>query len=179
MNRDRAARVRWARRSLVAGATLLTVGVAAWWAVTGQGFSARERPSALEALVARRLRGLAIPRGAMDATNPVLATELVVAEGRDHFADHCAICHANDGSGETMINEGLYPPAPDLRVSETQDLTDGELFYIIRNGVRFTGMPGWGGDDAENWKLVHFVRHLPSITEEELGLMRELKEHAH
>ena len=72
------------------------------------------------------------------------------------------------------INAGLYPPAPDLRESGGQSLSDGELFYIIKNGIRFTGMPGWGGEDEENWKLVLFIRHLPQITPKELELMKEI-----
>ena len=142
--------------------------------VVTHGFSAREKPSALEAAIARRLRGLATPSSVKRLSNPVAATPLVVAEARDHFADHCAVCHANDGSGKTAINDGLYPPAPDLREATTQELTDGELLYIIKNGIRFTGMPGWGGSDEENWKLVRFIRHLPKLTDEELELMREL-----
>ena len=54
-------------------------------------------------------------------------------------------------------------------------MSDGELYYIIHNGVRFTGMPGFGtdGNDEDSWKLVHFVRHLPNITDEELARMKE------
>jgi mono/diheme cytochrome c family protein len=106
--------------------------------------------------------------------NPIEPAPLAIAEARDHFADHCAICHANDGSGRTQINGGLYPPAPDMRQARTQNLADGELFYIIKNGIRFTGMPGWGGDDEENWKLVLFIRHLPRLTPLELELMKEV-----
>ncbi len=73
-----------------------------------------------------------------------------------------------------MINEGLYPPAPDLRADETQRLSDGELLYIIKNGIRFTGMPGWGGDNEDNWKLVLFIRHLPELSDKELALMKEI-----
>ena len=109
-----------------------------------------------------------------DRPNPLRATPLALAEARDHFADHCAFCHADDGSGKTPVNEGLYPPAPDLREAWTQGLTDGELFSIIENGIRFTGMPGWGGEGEENWKLVLFIRHLPKITPEELKLMGEV-----
>ena len=145
-----------------------------YWFVTRHGFSAREKPTRLEAFLARRARGLATPPEARRMKNPLVPTSLAVAEGRDHFADHCALCHANDGSGKSTINEGLYPPAPDLRAEETQRLTDGELLYIIRNGVRFTGMPGWGGADEENWELVVFVRHLPDLTAKELELMKEV-----
>jgi len=55
-----------------------------------------------------------------------------------------------------------------------KDMTDGELFYIIKNGIRFTGMPGWGGEDEDNWKLVLFIRHLPQLSGQELELMKEV-----
>jgi mono/diheme cytochrome c family protein len=92
-----------------------------------------------------------------------------------HYADHCAICHDNDGSGNTTIGKGLFPKPPDMRQPATRNLSDGELFYIIHNGVRLTGMPAFGteGDqDLDSWKLVQFIRHLPSITPEELEQMK-------
>jgi mono/diheme cytochrome c family protein len=156
-----------------AGLFLAALG-AVYWFITSQGFSAREQPSAIEAYLARHARRLATPPHTREMTNPVQQTELAIAEARDHFADHCAICHANDGSGRTLINAGLYPPAPDMREAGTQELSDGEIFYIIRNGVRFTGMPGWGGEDEENWKLVLFIRHLPKLSAKELELMKEI-----
>lgn len=152
---------------------LLVVGLRRYWALTNHGFSAREQPSKIEAFLARQARGLATPADAKTLKNPLAPTPLIIAEGRDHYADHCAVCHANTGSGKTMINAGLYPPAPDLRQEETQQLSDGELMYIIKNGIRFTGMPGWGGEE-ENWKLVLFLRHLPQLTAQELALMTEV-----
>ncbi len=155
-------------------AICLAAGLWVYWFVTAHGFSAREKPSALEAVLARNARRIASPPGARELKNPVSLTPLAVAEAREHFADHCATCHANDGSGRTQINAGLYPPAPDMRQPDSQDLSDGELFYIIKNGIRFTGMPGWGGEDEENWKLVLFIRHLPKLTAKELELMKEV-----
>jgi mono/diheme cytochrome c family protein len=143
-----------------------------------RGYSARAQPSALEEMVARRLRHLATPAGARAKRNPVAATPEVVADARAHWADHCAVCHANDGSGETTIGQGLYPKTPDMRQARTQDLSDGELFYVIRNGVRFTGMPGWGTDheaeDRDSWGLVHFIRRLPRLTPQEIEEMSGL-----
>lgn len=155
-------------------ALCLAVGLWLYWFVTAHGFSAREKPSKLEAFLARHARRIASASGAREMRNPASPTDLAIAEARDHFADHCAICHANDGSGKTQINAGLYPPAPDMKERDTQGLSDGELFYIIKNGIRFTGMPGWGGEDEENWKLVLFIRHLPKITPKELELMKEV-----
>jgi len=65
----------------------------------------------------------------------------LIAEAKAHFADHCAICHANNGSGNTEIGRNLYPKAPDMRLPQTLNLTDGELYYTIHNGIRLTGMP--------------------------------------
>lgn len=143
-----------------------------------RGFSAREDPTAAEAFIARRLRRLAIPRADRNATNPVPASPAVLMEAKEHFADHCAFCHANDGSGNTSIGKGLYPKPPDMRQSSTQTLSDGELFYIIQNGIRFTGMPAFGtpdkSHDEDSWKLVRFIRQLPELTEEDLAHMKEM-----
>ncbi len=142
------------------------------------GFSARDQPTAIEAFVARRLRHLAVPRSARAMQNPVPLTEEVLAGARAHFADHCALCHGNDGIGQTKIGQNLYPKAPDMGSSETQSLSDGELFYVIKQGIRLTGMPAWGEDtpedDEESWQLVHFIRHLPDITPEEIAEMEDL-----
>jgi mono/diheme cytochrome c family protein len=119
-----------------------------------------------------------MPAEAKARTNPIPSTPEVIAEGREHWADHCFSCHANDGSGETALGRHLYPPAPDMRLPATQQLTDGELFYIIQNGIRLTGMPGWSTgsahDEEDSWKLVHFVRHLPQITLEEKKAMEKM-----
>ena len=142
--------------------------------VVTHSFSAREKPMAIEEFLARHVRSLALPPGVKELKNPVEIIPFVLAEARDHFADHCAICHGNRGDGRTMINSGLYPPAPDMREAATQNLSDGEMFYIIKNGIRFTGMPGWGGEDDVNWKLVAFVRHIPKLSGKELEFMKEI-----
>jgi mono/diheme cytochrome c family protein len=133
------------------------------------GLSARATPTHLEAMMARNARHLSIPAKARETSNPVAATAENLRDARLHFADHCATCHANDGGGDALIGRGLYPKPPDLRENETQELSDGELFWIIENGVRFTGMPAFATPGAANdsWKLVLFIRHLPHLTAEE------------
>jgi mono/diheme cytochrome c family protein len=142
------------------------------------GLSARAQPSALEGWLARQARAMAVPASARNAKNPTPDSAQVLTEARDHWADHCALCHANDGSGDTVMGKHMYPPAPDMRKSETQNLSDGELFYIIQNGIRLTGMPGWGGasdhDAEDSWKLVRFIRHLPAVTLEERKEMEKV-----
>src|SRR5437867_11125093 len=106
-----------ARRMLLLAVAFLVLGGGAWlyWFVTRHGFSAREKPTRLEAFLARRARGLATPPEAKRMKNPLAPTALTIAEARDHIADDCAICHAHDGGGEASLNEGLYPLAPALR----------------------------------------------------------------
>ena len=158
----------------------LVVGVPAWFGYQTfkTGFSAKAEPHALEIWGARRLRYLAVPIEQRNKANPLPLSPALLTEARAHFADHCAVCHANDGSGQTPIGKNVYPKAPDLRQSDTQGMSDGELFFVIHNGIRFTGMPAWGsGDpdkDLDSWKLVHFIRHLPRITTEELDEMKTL-----
>lgn len=143
------------------------------------GFSARAEPSAVEAFVARQLRRLSLPLAARREQNPLALTDAVLAAAGAHFADHCALCHGVDGRGDTQLGRNLYPKAPDLRAAATQALSDAELFYVIENGVRFTGMPAWGGegahDDEASWQLVHFIRHLPQLTPAELDALEALR----
>lgn len=165
-------------------ALLLLIGVGVFVALLGftyllsTGLKARDEPGAIETFFALGLRNFIIGWHAKNLRNPVERGPEVIAEGRAHFADHCANCHANDGSGETEMGQGLYPKPPDLRLRRTQNLTDGALFYIIENGVRLTGMPAWGTGTEEgemaSWRLVHFIRHLPDVSEPELAEMESL-----
>jgi len=142
------------------------------------GFSTRAQPSALEEFAAQTARSMALPAGAKDKRNPIANSNEMLAEARAHWADHCAICHANDGSGNNTMGRQMYPPAPDMRKDRTQGMTDGELFYIIENGIRLSGMPSWGSgtdqDAQDSWKLVHFIRHLPALTPGEIKEMEKL-----
>jgi mono/diheme cytochrome c family protein len=160
----------------VAAGTLVAGGTLAAMLLRG-GISARTEPSSLEASLAFKARRIAL-RSSRDTRNPVTRTPEVISAGLSHFADHCASCHANDGSGQTEMGQHLYPRVPDMRLANTQELTDGELFAIIEDGVRFTGMPAWG-DKSEpsqlaSWHLVHFIRHLPHLTPEERLQMEAL-----
>jgi mono/diheme cytochrome c family protein len=146
--------------------------------VVATGLSARSAPGAIETRVARAVRRWAVPRELRQRPSALPSTADTITEGRHHFARHCATCHANDGGGETTIGKALFPRAPDMRQAPTQELTDGELFYIIEYGVRFTGMPAWGdgspAGEELGWKLVHFIRHLPKLTADELSEMESL-----
>jgi mono/diheme cytochrome c family protein len=169
--------MRWFLLGVVATCAL-ALGAALVFVHQARGFSALDPPTMVERWLAREARSLALPADAKSRTNPINNSPESVAEGRAHWADHCFSCHANDGSGETALGKHLYPPAPDMRLAATQQLTDGELFYIIQNGIRLTGMPAWSTgsahDEEDSWKLVHFIRHLPQITLEEKKAMEKM-----
>jgi mono/diheme cytochrome c family protein len=156
----------------VAVTTLVTLALAVGTYVRSTGLVARADPGRTEVRLARTVRSLAIPGDARDRTNPVAGTPAILAAGRAHYADHCAVCHGADGRGKTEMGQGLWPKTPDMRLDDTQGLSDGELFWIIENGIRFTGMPGWSTGTAEGedatWHLVHFIRSLPRLGEAEI-----------
>jgi mono/diheme cytochrome c family protein len=164
-------------RSVVLILVVASAAVIVYSAIDLGGFGNRTEPTIVERLAARAVRRLAVPRAGRSATNPVAFSDQVWAEGRAHFADHCASCHGNDGSGQTEMGRNLYPRSPDMRLAATQELSDGELYWIIENGVRLTGMPAWGngtGQDTDTWKLVHFVRHLHELSSTQLKEMEGL-----
>ena len=164
--------------ALLSLAAVCAVGVWLGYQLFTTGFSAKTEPHAIEVFMARQIRHLAIPIKKRHAQNPIPSSPDMMKESLAHFADHCAICHANNGSGQTLIGKNAYPKAPDLRLPDTQSVSDGEIFWVIHNGIRFTAMPAWGeGDPAQDmgsWKLVHFIRRLPQLTPEELDQMKAL-----
>lgn len=138
----------------------------------GSGISARRQPLPLEARAARAMWKFMIPAAARSSVNPTPLDADTLVSGRNHWADHCASCHGNNGDGEMAIGRNVFPPAPDMRSARTQGLTDGELFYAIEQGIPFTAMPAWGSGTREgelqSWALVRFIRHLPTLTPDEL-----------
>jgi len=154
------------------------LGGAIAYTVVRQGLSTRVEPSRAEALLAWAMRKLATPQEARLRVNPVQPTSLMFHQALEHYADHCAVCHANDGSGDTQMGRSFYPRVPDMRSSGTQALSDGELFSIIEDGIRLTGMPAWGTGTPEgerdSWGLVHFIRRLPTLSSEDIERMEGL-----
>jgi len=159
-------------------ALIVLGGVAMVASTLRYGFSAHDQPTMPERVIAHELRDWATPSDLRRAKNPIPLTTEILAEARAHFADHCAICHGNDGKGQTEMGQHMYPKAPNMTAKETQSLSDGQLFSIMETGIRLTGMPGWGNGTAESargsWTLVHFVRHTPKITAPEIAEMEKL-----
>jgi mono/diheme cytochrome c family protein len=141
-----------------------------------RSFSALATPSAIEKFAATTARKMAVPSAYRQPRNPIMPSTENIRAGMQHFADHCATCHSNDGGGDTLFGKGLYPKPPDMRAAGTQNKSDGELYYTIANGVRLSGMPAFSEahSAAQAWRLVLFIRHLPQITAEELNQMKGL-----
>ena len=174
--------MRAAVQVVVAALVVVVVAVAAGGAyLVTTGLKAQPEPGAMETRVARTIRGFAIPREVKARSNPIGTSADELKPGLEHFARYCAMCHGNDGSGQgAAIGRGLFPKPPDMRAAATQGLTDGEIFYIIENGIRFTGMPAFGtgkpdaAGEKQGWQLVRFIRHLPQITPDQIDWMKSL-----
>lgn len=169
------------RRTKIAVAVVAAVAVVivlVMLSMFRRGFSSMDEPSAMEAFMATTMRRMAVPADLKEAKNPLPLTPELLAEGRAHFADHCAGCHGNDGKGATSMGPKFYPKVPDMTLAATQSQSDGALFATIENGIRLTGMPAFGNGTAESaygsWGLVHFIRHLPKITPAEIAEMETL-----
>ncbi len=119
-------------------------------------------PGTVETKLATEAKRVTI--GGKDWKNPVADTPAAVAEGKGHFQHHCQICHGMDGHNTGVpFADKMSPEVADLGTSNVQEYSDGQLKWIIENGIRLTGMPGWKGilEDDEMWKIVDFIRHLP------------------
>jgi mono/diheme cytochrome c family protein len=164
-------------RRLVIGLILVII-VAALVLSRGMGFTSRISPWRFESVASHAARRWATPPALVAAANPTKTGPDVIREAMAHWADHCAICHGNDGRGKTPIGRSMYPPAPDMHAAATQEMTDGELFYVIEHGIPLTGMPAWsnGTPDGEqsSWELVRFIRHLPQLTDAEIAEMETM-----
>jgi cytochrome c len=122
--------------------------------------------------------------GGKDVKNPIPYTPDAAQEGGKHFQHHCQICHGLDGQNTGVpFATKMDPPVADLSSSDVQEYADGQLKWIIENGIKPSGMPGWKGilDDEEMWNIVHYIRHLPakgSLGAPEI-FGKEAEEHEH
>src|ERR1700692_2588592 len=141
------------------------------------------KPGAMEGEMAKEVKHK-ITVGGKGTLNPIAVTPGVLAEGQEHFGHHCGICHGLDGQATGVpFAEKMSPPIPSLSSTDVQEYKDGQLKWIIENGINPSGMPSWKGilDDDEMWKIVNFMRHLPP--KGSLGIpevyKKEQEEHEH
>ena len=148
-----------------------------------RGFRASSAPGAFEISLARSIRNFAIPRAERRRTNPFASDPVALDQGREAFLARCAVCHGVDGRGKTPIGANEYPRIPNLRSDPTQSLSDGEIHYIIENGVQLSGMPALGGthseSDAVSWKLAAYIRNFRSPSKEVIAIQSHELNSAH
>ena len=126
-------------------------------------------PSDLEALVVGKLKTIKIPEAAAPAA-PVEMTDENTLEGGEHYNHHCAVCHDLEGDADSDFAKAFNPPVADLTSKQVQSYSDGQLKWIVDNGIRFTGMPGWKDviEEEMQWKIVYYMRALADPEKAEL-----------
>jgi len=110
----------------------------------------------------QRAKLLTIPDEYKSRANPLPANYGNLTEGRARFEQYCALCHGPDGKGTTLLGRSLYPPAADLTLPQVSKYTDGQLYWIISEGIRFSGMPATRAYSTEEqiWRLVLHLRQI-------------------
>jgi mono/diheme cytochrome c family protein len=100
--------------------------------------------------------------GGGNQQNPVANDRRALAAGRDAYTGSCSVCHGANGDGRGVLGTSSYPNATDLRSHDAVEKSDAQLFWIIKNGLNFTGMPGFADQysDQDIWSMVTFIRAL-------------------
>lgn len=165
---------------ILLGFLLVALGAAAVLWTGSFNVAASSAPGKLEESLARMAIDRAVARRAPKTANPVASAPDALRVGLSHFRENCVGCHGASGVDAAEYGQGLNPPAPDLSLPRVQRRTDGELFWIVSNGLRMTGMPAFSPTHKEEelWKIVAFVRHLPEITSDEEKALRAESEGA-
>lgn len=157
------------KKALKVGAAIIALAAALggglFALIVWEGSSAREDAPALESSIAQWLLHYTVPASFRAMNNPVdiKAGSADVEAGHQVYTQKCEICHAYDGDGKSEIGSGQYPRPPDLRSADVQKMSDGELFYHLKNGIRHTGMPAWTLPDRKLWQLSAYLRNLPRV----------------
>lgn len=137
-------------------------------------FAATNSPSAAEATIAKFAVDRSMAWRVRDTANPFAGDKQAAASGFHHYADTCLACHGAPDVPPKEFAKGLNPPAPNL-TNSLSTRSDAELFWIVKNGIRMTGMPALGPTHTDNdiWKIVSFVRSLPDLSDEQRTQLRE------
>jgi len=142
--------------------------------------AATENHSKLTRWILAAARESSIEKHAAGIDVPNLNDEKKIKNGFRSYREMCAVCHTPPGDDDSPIAQGLNPQAPNL-ACEAEELSDAELFWVIKNGIRMTGMPAWGvtHGDKEIWDVVAFVKALPTMTAEQYKALDRSTEAGH
>ena len=148
-------------------AALIVIVTAALWIIWSGGFDVattwQDPPLWAWALTTAREQSIARRSAGIEA--PDLVDNAMIERGFRSYRDMCSGCHGTPGGTASALAQGLNPPPPDLSESEHSESAQ-RVFWVLQNGIRMTGMPGWGvtHDDQSLWEIVAFVRTLPGMT---------------
>ena len=136
-------------------------------------FSAATPPGRVEQRLATFALDRSIERHAPRMANPLARSPGAAAAGLALFRTHCVACHGAPGVDPTEAGASLNPPAPGLTLARVQARSDGQLKWIVSNGIRMTGMPAFGASRSEEevWQLVAALRRLPRLSPEERHML--------
>ena len=162
---------------ILLGFVILILALALVLATGSWNIAASSAPSKFESRVALFAATRSIQKRAPSRTNPFAGPD-TLRSGLAHYKENCVMCHGAPGVPEAELGMGLNPPAPDLTLPQIQKMTDGQLFWVVQNGIRMTGMPAFGPTHSQEqlWKIVAFVRHLPEITAAEQQTLKAGRE---
>lgn len=161
--------------AFVGGVVFAVVVPLLYVALGGLDLRQTTEPGGVERALARWTLGRTVATRAGNATNPGTPTAMTLERGLDHYRENCVVCHgAPRGIESGELAKGMQPKPPALDDASVQGLSDAQMFFITREGIRFTAMPAFGPthEDAQIWQLISFVRHLPQLSDREASMLR-------
>src|SRR5438094_3451116 len=161
---------------------LVVLGIAGFIFATGRFNVAATAPPDMIDKVAPWALDKALERRSKDVTDPIAKDAGAISRGMTRYRENCLPCHGAPGIGPAEFHEGMNPSPPDIDAPALQHDTDAELFWVVKNGIRMTGMPAFGVNhkDEEIRDIVAFVRHAPQLTDAERQALKTgagLEEH--
>ena len=144
--------------------SLIAVGAYAFVDLGLFNFRADQTPSKFEQKYAMQALDASTKRHAPDTKNPIVATDANLLEALKLYKANCAGCHGDPADPKPLFGSSFYPPVPRF-MEDAPDMPENENFYIIKHGIRFTGMPGWGNifSDDQIWTLAAFLSQMGSL----------------
>jgi thiosulfate dehydrogenase len=144
---------------------LVLIAGTLWFVKTGRvNFEADRQPPDFERRLAMGAMDAATDRRAPGVKNPVPATEENILAGAQLYLNHCAGCHGIPSNADSQFGRSFNPPVPQF-FKDAPDMPDNQSFYVIRHGIRWTGMPAWNQTLNENqmWQIVTFMGDIEKL----------------
>jgi len=167
--------------TLVVLGVVIGAGIVCWLGAGKFDLAATRPDNLVERTLMPWVREASIGSKASDDPNPLRDDPSAVAEGAEHYRSSCVLCHGAPGVSVAEFARDLSPAGPGLWLADTQRRSDGELHWIIANGIRMTGMPAFGQthSDDDLWEIVAFLRHLPDISADEQAILQQATAEQH